>query len=169
MPKTDVSRETTGTEVVNIANGEIIEAQLDTQGLNTLATDERSILALFEEFGLTADDLIIGDAYPLADKDDLLDVPLALIQWKFGVSQNFGSEYVQIKAVRLDTNQKVGIFDSGVGIYGALNDMTEARIKAGKPAYNGAVIPRGLTKSEYPPLMDGAVMVRPGGTTYYFN
>ena len=146
-------------------------ARMTNTELNSIETSEEALTRLSLEWGLTAEDLLIGDEYPLvADKDELVGVPLFLVQWKFGVSQNFGSEYVQAKAVRLDTNAKIGIFDSGVGIYGALAELTDKRIADGKPAYNGAAIRGGLTKSEYPPKFDESTgeMIRPAGKTYYF-
>ena len=167
--KNDAENSDNSTEMVNTATGEVIEAQLTNRELMEISADEQSLRELIESWGLAPSDLIIGDAYPLAEKDDLIGVPLALVQWKFGTSRNFGSEYVQIKAVRMDTQSKVGIFDSGLGIYGALNELTDARIAAGKPAYNGAIVQKGLTKSEYPPKFDeNGVMVRPAGVTYYF-
>lgn len=146
------------------------EPQLDRQALNGIDTSEQALNDLVASWGLNPDDLIIGDVYRFVeDKDDLIGVPLVLVQWQFGLSESYLSDYVQVKAVRMDTNEKIGIFDSGLGIYGYLSELTEKRLKEGKAAYNGAVAPKGLTVSEYGPKLDDAGnMIRPGGKTYYF-
>lgn len=162
-------------EVVNKKSGEITplgteEAILTSAELNNLATDETSLLALLESWGLTGSDLLIGDAYPLADKNDLIDVPLMFVQWKFGTSDQYGTEFVQIKAVRTDTGERMSIFDSGVGICATLHELSDLRYDAGKPAYNGAMVPKGLRRSDYSAKTnDKGEVIRPAGTTFYLS
>lgn len=165
--KSDVVDENTGEVTGDIELYQ--EPLLSNAELNSIETTKESVLAQLEAWGLPADDLIIGDVYRFVeDKDELIGVPFVMLQWKFGDSPATGAEYVQIRAVRTDTNEKIGIFDSGVGIRRQLSDLTESRLKAHKPAYNGAIAHKGLTASEYGPKHDEAGnLIRPGGKTYY--
>jgi len=127
--------------------------------------DPSNIDAFIEALGLTEEDLTFeGDPYPLADKSDLVDVPMFFVQWDFGYSDNFQVDYVSAKAIRMDTGEKVTVFDSGTGIYQQLNRITEFRMKQGHAAVRQGLRVKGLRKSDYP-----ANGERPAGTTFYLG
>lgn len=170
-------------DALNLATGEVsdelelalVEPEFSNAELNALDTSEDGLRALIESWGLDTSDLIIGDVYRFVeDKDELIDVPFMIVQWKFGVSEGYGSRYVQARGVITGTNEKIGLFDSGVGIAQQLWELSEDRLKknreAGKylkPPYNGAIAPKGLTRSDYPAKTQADGTVRPAGTTYY--
>lgn len=127
--------------------------------------DPANIDAYIEALGLTEEDLTFeGDPYPIADKNDLIDIPLFFVQWNFGYSTNYQADYVSAKAIRMDTGEKVTIFDSGTGIYRQFDNITNYRIKQGHAAVRQGLKVKGLRKSEYP-----ANDERPGGTTFYLG
>lgn len=139
---------------------------LNQQELASFDATPEGVKAFIESLGLSASDLEYqGDPYPLAEKAELVDVPLFFVQWDFGFSTNFSHEYVNVKAIRLDTGAKVSIFDTGVGIFEALNQVTDHRIEQGLSAVRqGLQVAGGLRRSDYP-----ATDTRPAGTTYYLN
>src|ERR1700743_2716465 len=79
--------------------------------------------AFLEALGLPAEQLEFrGESFPLAEsKDDLVVVPIVVLDWQFGFSSSYGVDYVQVRAVRMDAHEKLTIFDTGAGIYRSLS------------------------------------------------
>lgn len=158
---------------------EIIDApMLSKAGLDSTVWDEDAVKALIAESGLTAEDVVfLGDAFPIVDKNELVGVPLMFIQWQFGDSQNYGTEYVQVKAIRLDKGEPVGIFDSGTGIRAQLSEVTDARFRWNrenpdskqKAPFNALHVEKGLTRSDYAAHTNKLGVTVPAGTTYYLG
>lgn len=84
-----------------------------------------------------------------ADKETLIGVPLAFIQWEFKASEQYGSEYVVVNYVDMNTGVKGVFSDGGSGICKQLSEITDKRIEAGLPGYNGLTVPNGLRRSDY--------------------
>jgi len=129
--------------------------------------DPANIQEFVEALGLTQEDLLFqGDPYPIVeDKTALVGQPLFLVQWDFGFSDNFKTDYVSAKAINLSTGEKCTIFDSGTGIYRQLDRVTNYRKKQGHAAVRqGLSVPKGLTKSEYAGNDE-----RPAGVTFYLG
>lgn len=129
--------------------------------------DAASIPAFIEALGLTPDDLIFqGDPFPIVeDKSTLEDVNLFFVQWSFGFSDRFKTDYVSIQAIRLDTGEKLTIFDSGTGIYQQMDRITNYRMRNGHAAVRqGLSVPKGLRISRYE-----ANDERPAGQTAYLG
>jgi len=152
------------------ASTEIVNNDPDLLTKTELATFDASpegIKAYLESIGLSTDDVnYAGDGYPLIDKKGLENVPLFLIQWEFGTSKSFGTDYVSARGVRLDNGEKFSLFDSGTGVRDQLVAETDRRIALGLAATQQGLRVKGITISSYPA---DAETGRPAGETAYLQ
>lgn len=107
-----------------------------------------------------------GDGFEIVtNKDNLIGVSLAFLEWRFTKSKEHGTEFVSVSAVTKD-GQKLIINDGSTGMYRQLRNITDERIQKNRPnAQVGLIVSRGLRKSEYDYDKPDGTTGR--GVTYY--
>ncbi len=86
-----------------------------------------------------------------AIKEDLVDVPLFIIEYEFGRDAESGRELVFIRAMA-ETKRgrlKLTFTDASTGIFAQLKELAEITGKKGKARRGGILVPHGLRFSEY--------------------
>jgi len=154
--------------------GEVVEyTRLSKDELSELGTSQEELEAFLATLGLSIDEaLFIASDYELADKADLVGIPLFVIQWDFKVSEEYAGEYAVIHAARMDDGRKIVFADGSLGIRDQLANVTFKRKDAGTSprAYQaGLAVPKGLVRSDYPAGKGLDGNDRPAGTTYYLG
>lgn len=114
--------------------------------LQAVTTFEDALALMRETYGddgvITADEVIGNGFAMLANKDNLIGVPFAVIKWQFYPGK-FADNFVTAMVVTAD-NRKFLINDGGTGICSQLQDVTTGTGRQG-----GMVARHGLTRSEY--------------------
>lgn len=136
--------------------------------LNTTGDVEK---ALIDAFGtISSGSELLGNEFEQEkDKDALLGVPFAILEYGFSVSNEFRdhdgnfTEFAWIRGIRLDNMNKVAFSDGSTGIYQQLKDF---HARTGRDG--GIVCKRGLRVSR-----DYDFVAADGssgkGTTYYLD
>ena len=149
-------------------------AFMSRQDLERFPVTPEEIRAYIENLGLSAEDTVFrASEYDLTDKNDLIGVPLFIIQWEEKPSEEYGGMYVVVHAIRTDTQEKIVFADGGTGIAAQLLGVIERRRELGltEEAWRHALsVPKGLVRSDYDAHVSnltGATV--PAGTTYYLG
>lgn len=103
---------------------------------------------------------LIGDGFALTKKEDLVGIPMIVIDWEFLIDEKSGREYATVRAIlKTDgVNNKVRFNDGSTGVLAQCKEMEEAGVVPGTPVFFGG----GLRASNY--VKEGVG----DATTYYF-
>lgn len=147
---------------------------LSSADLELLDLSPEGIEAWLSDIGLTAEDVRFeASSFNVVAKEDLVDVPLVLVQWRHRPSEEYpGTTYVIVHAVRTDTGEKIIFTDSGAGINEQLTVVTSKRQDAGMNELQsraGLAVVNGLVRSDYGPHLNKQGEEVSGGTTFYLG
>jgi hypothetical protein len=154
--------------------GEVVEyTRLSNEELSGLGTSQEELEAFLQSLGITIEEaLFVASDFALTEKNDLVGVPLFIIQWTHNTSEEYGGLYSVIHAVRMDDSTKVVFADGSTGIHEQLQIVTMKRREAGVPVkahQAGVAVKNGLVRSDYPAGIGRDGNERPAGTTYYLG
>lgn len=125
------------------------------ENIEVLPDSWDSALAFMKENGVTIDNAaaVLPEDFPLIEKKDLVNVPLALFNWTISDpndSNNKGDgQYLVVRGIT-QGGKRFRFADGSTGIYQQLVKLTAQRIRDGYVTPNaGLIVEKGLTKSEY--------------------
>lgn len=119
--------------------------------------------ALLEQYGnVLESSVLFGDgAEFIKDKNELLNVPFLILEWKFVKDPDTGNDYVSVLVMHAVTGTKGRFNDGSTGIYAQLRQVTN------EYGINGGVaVKHGLRKSTYDKEVDGKMQK---ATTFYLS
>lgn len=152
---------------------EIVKAnRLSKTELEDFDGSVEGLNAYLEKLGLSWQDVeFVGSEYELTDKNDLVDVPIFLIQWMFKNSEEYpDSQYAVVHGIRVNDGSKFVFADGSTGIRDQLETVSTRRTAAGLDAsQQGLAVRKGLVRSDYPAGLGRDGKERPAGTTYYLG
>lgn len=127
--------------------------------------------------GITSGDELLGNEYEREDESEamkrkLIGVPLAITEYFFSLSDKFMRNgkyagYVNVKAVRLDTMEKVAFADGSTGIAKQLADHYQQTHRPG-----GILCKKGIRVSEYDYIErdeNGDIIEQSPAATFYLD
>lgn len=132
---------------------------------NKVTSLKDAIAAVQKEFGgevISSKDLL-GNEFDRATKEALVGIPFLILEYGFTESDQFGEgrEYVWVRAIRADNEERVAFSDGGTGIYVQLKELAEATNQ-----YGGVMCRSGLRVSEYDKELPDGTMLRNVETFY---
>jgi hypothetical protein len=138
--------------------------------LRSISTMQEALAALASA-GVPVESIdAYGDGAQMAEKANLIGVPMLLTSWSFAESDyDKESVFVIVKAIT-DQDVKVIFVDGSTGIRAQLWNITEERSAngvEGDAAYSGLICPRGLRVSEYTYTDDKGKSIP--ASTYYLD
>lgn len=154
-------------------SGTIAKLSLSVEQLRSIKNFE-DIRAFTDELGLQvfhASDL--GDGFTLlksSEKDLLVERPTVIVGWSFSSSEEYGGEFVSLRAVVMERNgsySKYIVNDGSTGIYEQLKMISREH-----PDAQVIMANRGFRKSVYTvPVQDPETgeTVQKKSTTYYID
>jgi hypothetical protein len=119
--------------------------------------------ALLEQYGAVFDSsALFGDgAEFIKDKNELINVPFLILDWRFVTDPDTKNEYVSVLIMHAATGAKGRFNDGSTGIYSQLKQVT-----AEYGVNGGIAVKHGLRKSTYTKEVDGKPQ---SATTFYLS
>ena len=165
MAKGEGAQEATSSELA------VRDRRIDDEDLASITSIEDAVRILDSYDAPIEDFSDYGTGFEiLENKDQLVDKPILILEWRFNPSKEFGGEFVSA-VVMTRKGEKFIINDGGTGIARQLRAVTNRRVAKGHPTpTKGLTVEKGLRKSTYTTVINiNGEDKEIEGTTYYLG
>lgn len=133
-------------------------ADLDDETLASISSLEDAV-AILNGSGIEVTDIAdLGDGFGIGDKNEYVNVPLMVLDWKFS-DGDYGDKFAIFRVVTAD-GRKAVLTDGSTGIRQQLENFSRRNING------GVLVKRGLTRSDYE-YVDEKGKKTPASTFYF--